>query len=303
MKHFFALTLFSIVVLVAFGADAQELPSQKMISFADHLFDQGDYYRAITEYERVIFFYPDQELAKKSRYQIALCYLKGNRATEAITRFRRLAEDYPAEEIGKRSLFMIGEAYSQKTDYQQAIDVFERFLNSYPQDPQRDEARVKIGWSYLRQGSWEQASEEFSKVSPESPLRGQAAGLAEESKKFPDIPVKSPYLAGGLSAVLPGAGQLYLGRPRDAGISFLLNGIFIWGTVEAFRNNNDVTGGILLFFESGWYLGNVYNAISGAHKYNRDARRDFLNRLSNQYAVSYYRTNQGDSLLALTVLF
>lgn len=303
MKKFFALALFSIVALVASAAGSQDLSPQKMISFADRLFEQGDYYRAITEYERVIFYYPSQDLAKTSRYQIALCYLKGSRPVEAITRLRKLVNDYPGEEIGKRSLFMIGEAYSEKSDYQQAIDVFERFLNTYPADPKAEEAQIKIGWSYLRQGNWEQASEEFKKISPGSPLHGQAEGLAEESKNYPDIPDKSPYLAGGLSAVLPGAGQLYLGRPRDAGISFLLNGIFIWGTVEAFRNNNDVTAGILFFFESGWYLGNVYNAISGAHKYNRDARREFLDRLSNQYALSYYHTNQGDSLLALTVLF
>lgn len=303
MNRCLALTLLLLVSFAGSALGAQDQTPERLISFADHLFDQGDYYRAITEYERVIFFYPNHDLAKTSRYQIALSYLKGNRVTEAITRFRKLADDYPAEETGKRSLFMIGEAYAQKSDYQQAIDVFERFLNTYAHDPKTDEARIRIGWSYLRQGNWEQASEEFGRIPPGSPLHAQAEGLAEESKSYPHIPAKSPYLAGGLSAVAPGAGQLYLGRPRDATISFLLNGLFIWGTVEAFRNDNDVTGAILLFFESGWYLGNVYNAINGAHKYNRDARREFLDRLSNQYALSYHRTNRGASLLALTVLF
>src|SRR3990170_2027757 len=42
---------------------AQESSPEKIMSFADHLYEQGDYYRAITEYERVIFFYPKHPLA------------------------------------------------------------------------------------------------------------------------------------------------------------------------------------------------------------------------------------------------
>jgi hypothetical protein len=89
----------------------------------------------------------------------------------------------------------------------------------------------------------------------------------------------------------------------DAAVSFMLNGLFIWATVEAFQNDNNVTGGILLFFESGWYLGNIYNAAGSAHKYNRRAEQDFLDRLSNRYSLSYIRDGRGTSLLAVTMRF
>lgn len=274
-----------------------------MKSFADSLFDRGDYYRAITEYERVIFFYPELPIAKTSRFQIALSYFKAEKFDQAISQFRALAKDYPDQETGRKSLFMVGEAYYEKRDYLRAVDVYTTFIESYPADPYAGKARLRIGWAYLHQGYWQQAQEEFQKVPPGTPLRKQAEGLAEDVKKYEDIPRKSPALAGGLSAVLPGSGQLYVGRPGDAAAAFLLNGAFIWATAEAFHNHNNVTGGILLFFESGWYLGNIYNVVSGAHKYNRRSEQQFMDDLEGRYDVGLSFDGQGRNMLMFSMRF
>jgi tetratricopeptide (TPR) repeat protein len=292
-----------LLFLFSQAAIADEMPVEKAFAFAENLFAQGDYYRAITEYERVIFFYPDQPLAKTARFQIALCYLKGDKLDQAVDRFRALNQELPQVEVGRRAYFMLGEAYYQKREYSRAADIFATYIEIYPGDERIDAARIKIGWSYLRQGQWRQAADALQKLPPDSPLHAQAEGLAEGSEKYPGIPTKSPTLAGGLSAVLPGAGQLYVNRPGDALVSFLLNGAFIWATVEAFQNDNNVTGGILLFFESGWYLGNIYNAVNGAHKYNRRTEKQFLDGLQDKYRVSYLYDTHGRSLLAFTMRF
>jgi tetratricopeptide (TPR) repeat protein len=302
MRNFF-FPLLCGMLLCSHAVFAGELPAEKMLSFADHLFEQGDYYRAITEYERVIFFYPDHPQAKTARFQIAYSYFKGEKFDQAIARFRALAGDYRDEELGRKALFMVSEAYYHKRDYGRAADVFTAFIEAYPDDPRADAARLKIGWSYLRQGNWMEAAGEFQKLPAGSPLREQAEGLAEESKNYPDLPKKSPSLAGGLSAVLPGAGQLYVGRPGDAAVSFLLNGVFILATVEAFQHHNNAAGGILLFFESGWYLGNVYNAVSSAHKYNRKSEQRFMEDLQNRYGISYGWDGKGTHIVALTLRF
>ena len=41
----------------------------------------------------------------------------------------------------------------------------------------------------------------------------------------------------------------------------------------------------LSFFEAGWYAGNVYGAINGAHKYNRHATEIFLRNLDTRFHV------------------
>lgn len=301
--RYHCILLLSLTLLCGHGAFAGEMPAENMFAFAEKLFEQGDYYRAITEYERVSFFYPDHQLAKTARFRIAHAYLKGDKTEQAIERFRALHKDFPGEETGRRAYFMLGEAHYQKRDYLRAADIFATYIETYPGDKQADAARIKAGWSNLRQGRWRQATEEFKKLPPDSPLHAQAEGLAEGSEMYPGIPAKSPSLAGGLSAVLPGAGQLYINRPGDALISFLLNGAFIWATVEAFHNDNNMTGGILLFFESGWYLGNIYNAVNGAHKYNQRSERQFLDGLQDRYRVSYLYDGHGGSMLAFTMRF
>jgi tetratricopeptide (TPR) repeat protein len=283
-------SLLLILLLVICGtARAEGLTPESMISFADSLFERGDYYRAITEYERVIFYYPDHPLALTARFQIANSYFKGERFEQALELFRSLSREYPNDVIGRKAYYLVGETYYQKHDYIRAADVFELFIDTYPDDPQADAARVRIGWSHLRQGKWQEASADFGKVPPGSPLRPQAESLTAGAEQYPGLPTKSPTLAGGLSAVLPGAGQLYIDRPGDALVSFLLNGAFIWGAVEAFRNDNETTGGILLFFESGWSLGNIYNATSGAHKYNRRGTREFLDGLQSRFSIACSR--------------
>jgi tetratricopeptide (TPR) repeat protein len=287
MRKIFYLCFLAMLFCVL-PANAEEMSVEKMISFADSLYSQKDYYRAITEYERVIFFYPQHPLAKVANFQIAESYFKGEKYDQAINLFDKLAKDNPGEETGIKSLFRLGEVHYQKSDFEKAKSTFIQFADKYPKDGRVDSARMKIGWSSLSQGDWNKAVEEFQAVSVESPLHGQAEGLAEEAKHYLEIPKKSPALAGVLSGVLPGAGQLYINKPRDSLISFLLNGAFIWASAESFRHHNNTTGGVLLFFEAGWYMGNIYNAVNGAKKYNLRAEDSFLDKLHKQYSLSYY---------------
>ena len=79
-------------------------------------------------------------------------------------------------------------------------------------------------------------------------------------------------VAGTLSAVLPGAGQLYAGRTKDGIIAFIVNGLFIAGAIEAYHRENYVACGVLALFEVGWYSGNVYSAVNSAHRFNDERR-------------------------------
>ena len=291
------------LLLIGRSASAEEMTAERMFSFADHLSAAGDYYRAITEYERVLFFYPNHPLARNARLQIANCYLQGGRLDQAGERFRELTEGFPDDEVGRKALFLLGETDYQKREYSRAAEIFTLYIEHYPGAEQADAARIKTGWCFLRQGKWREAAEEFQKLPPDSPLHSRAEGLAESSQRYPDIPKKSPALAGGLSAVLPGAGQLYINRPADALISFLLNGTFIWATIEAFRNDNNVTGAILLFFEAGWYSGNIYNAVNGAHKFNRRSEQQFMDNLQARYSLSYFPDGKGKGMIGLTMRF
>jgi len=83
-----------------------------------------------------------------------------------------------------------------------------------------------------------------------------------------ELPRKSPALAGTLSAVIPGSGQVYAEHYGDGVTSFIVNGLFIAGTIVAIRQENypvaAIVGGIGLPF----YIGNIYGAANAATKWN-----------------------------------
>jgi TM2 domain-containing membrane protein YozV len=297
------LLLVLTVLVLAPSPAGGAAPDDQVLAFADHLFSKGDYYRAITEYERFLFLSPGHQRVRYARYQIARCYFEGDKLSTAIQLLRELIAGSTADEDGLNALHLLADSYYRRQEYERARETYAEFLQRAPGDPRADAVRIRIGWTYLREGDWQQAGAQFESIPEGSSLLEQAAGLAEEAKTYPDIPSKSPALAGWMSAILPGAGQLYIERPRDATVSFLLNGLFIWATAEQFRKDNHVTGGILLFFETGWYVGNIYNAVGGAHKYNRRAKAGFLDGLEQRYRISYLQERNGSHVLALTVPF
>jgi hypothetical protein len=111
-------------------------------------------------------------------------------------------------------------------------------------------------------------------------------------------------VAAGVLAVLPGAGHLYTERYRDAAIAMALNGAFIWGMVEAFERKNYVVGGILTFFELGWYSGNIYSAVSSAYKYNRNKNKEYIEHLEREGNFSLGFSSLGKTpVLSLRYVF
>jgi len=296
--------MFAIVLAMTFASQGfcLDQSGEAMLSFADHLYDQGDYYRAITEYERVLFYFPGSPLASTARFQIAMSYVKGEKFAQAIEGFKRLAADLGPDPLGEKSQFMLAAALIRKGDYVPAIQALEAYLRMFPRGDLRDDVQIKLGWCYLRTGDWMRASREFLELPPDSALAREGKELSELSKNYPALPHKSPALAGTLS-ILPGAGQLYVDRPGDAFGSFLLNGGFIWGATESYRRGNRVAAGILAVFEIGWYAGNIYGAVNGAHKFNRSAEKQYFDQLNSRYGVTISQMSGGDIVASLHVAF
>jgi hypothetical protein len=97
---------------------------------------------------------------------------------------------------------------------------------------------------------------------------------------------------------LPGSGHLYAGRPAQAASSFLLNALFIAGAVLAFEHDSPALGGILVFFEMGWYVGGTRSAAQAAREENRKEEIQYRRELKEKYRLSF-RLEPGKDRLAL----
>jgi tetratricopeptide (TPR) repeat protein len=268
----------------ASGAE-RTIDESLQMELADHFFKEGDYYRAITEYKRFLFFFPESPKVEEALWGIVQSYFKGQKWDGAISAADQMIRRFP-ESTRKPWLYLLqGLCFEEKKEYARARLYFAKAKESNADFQTTQEAQWQIAVTYLKEEKWKEAVREFNAIDPHSSLYPRSEKWADGLERMDQISQKSP-AAAGILAILPGAGHLYCERYRDAAISFVLNGAFIWGMVESFQHENYVVGGILTFFELGWYSGNIYSAISSAHKYNRAKKQEYLNHLEKEIRIS-----------------
>lgn len=225
-------------------------------SFADSLLSGGEYYRAVTEYMRYLHEHPDGERADEARLKIAQAHIEGGvteRGWHELDTYLSRTPD--GEQAAKAARLLAGSLYRHER-YAEAL------LPARRADLPEAQFRRFRHLCQLRQA-----------VPPdglEDPLHEQ------DWRRYETLPRKSPKLAGTLSALLPGAGQLYTGRRSDGLWAFLLNAVFGGACVYAFEEGEPVAGVFAGALTALWYGGNIYNAVNGAHLENRAREEAFF---------------------------
>lgn len=302
----FIFLLIILPVPLAISADPQAnqiiINSDDQFQFAMQALELGEYQRAVVEFERFIHFFPESEKVPRARYLIGVAYLRGKQFESARKVLDEIYEAYSHKILGGKALLLIGESYYAQGIFEEAEFYFKRVIQEFPLPDLTNTAYYRLGWSRMHSNEWLEASESFKLVKKESPLYPSASDLAEESLKGDELSIKSPTTAG-ILAIMPGLGHAYLGRYKDGMVALLLNGLTIWAAVEAFDEDLDVLGGLLVALEVGWYSGNIYSAVNGAHKYNRKIRNDFRQNLPDRFEIEYSKSRIAPLGLTLRIEF
>ena len=64
---------------------------------------EGEYFRAITEYRRFLFYYPDEPRRAMVHFRIGLALYHGESYGEALQTFREVTQHYPNTAYGKQA--------------------------------------------------------------------------------------------------------------------------------------------------------------------------------------------------------
>lgn len=268
--------IFRFLLILLLTAPAAMASQYSELSFADSLAAEGDHYRAITEYKRFLHYNPDSPRAAFAELQIAHSLIAGERWIEVDLALEKVWKDYPDSPEAHRARELYADVAYRRGDYKGAADRYAQLQDMINSD--RDNRSLRQGLTELQLNRPDKAKKYFKSL--------RDPQLQRISEQFELLPNKSPHLAASLSAVLPGAGQLYTERPRQAALAFALNAAFIYAAVESWENDNHAVSAILSLFEIGWYGGNIYNAMNNAHKYNQRQQQNFIERLQNRFDLS-----------------
>ena len=276
--------LFSAVFLSV--ADAEVPPDyyrpENVLKFADFLYAQGDYLRAADEYQRYLFYQPQE--STQIRYKIAVCYRFGGKTEQAIKGFEALLQADSESQLASRAYYQIGATYFLQDQFERSIQFLDAALPRITDARQHAEAEQLIGLSYLKLKRWPEASEVFKALQTSDiiPVREKAEVYHIYAERGADIPTRSPFLAGALSTIIPGTGRLYTGRFSDALTTLFTVGLTGWQAYDGFRRDglSSAKGWTLGTLCGIFYVGNIYGSIISARVYNRHITDEFLTTLT-----------------------
>jgi len=261
-----------------------DLREKEIYKFSLDLFEAGEYYRAITEAKRYISIFPQGKNIEDAHKLIGDSYLMAKEFSDAIHAYDKFIIKFPTSPYTNQILFNKAICLVKKKDYKKAGRLFQEIIDK--SDPQKKDESILWKILLLIQRN---KFEEIKKLLDDKFIRQQIEGkigIIERTIYVKrNIRYKSPELAGVMSTILPGSGQFYNERYKDGIYSFILNALFICGAYKAFDDDNYAVGGILTIFEAGWYTGNIYSAVNGAHKYNRKIDEDIFKKSMENFEL------------------
>lgn len=218
-----------------------------------------DLYRAITCYKRALILLPEGAVERHLQidYDIILSYYLGRKYQEAINTFEgsALVQVNPLFPGFNNLIILLQDSYRQVGQEERAECLFEVIQKYSP------ETAVDLSLYYdLEEGNLEEAQMAICAHPCRESLQ-EDMGIYYQN-------AKSPSKARTLNAILPGAGYYYVGQPKSAVTSFVINTLFSVAAYQFFKNGYIAAGAITTSLELGWYLGGINGAGIEATEYN-----------------------------------
>jgi tetratricopeptide (TPR) repeat protein len=259
--------------------------------FADYLFREGEYYRAITEYYRLIYQYTDSTKKTELFKNIGLCYYYGADYQRYITFFNKKQHYFETKPTIRTEMELyLGKSYYHLNNYQTAISTLEwsdiSLDNSF-----FSETQFFLGIVYSRAFNWQKAIEKMQSIEQDSPYKAAAENFSRSLQNSSKLPEKKPVLAGILSAIIPGSGYIYSNRVGTGISALVINGLLIWTISDAIKKEQYGLATTAGFFGIGWYVGNIKGSVDAANGYNTHIRNEFIDTVLEKENLDEYLKN------------
>lgn len=271
-----------------FACCAQEQAADVQWALAEHLSGKGEHYRAITEYERFIFYFPEDARVGSARVRILESYVAGKWWPEGVKAAMEAMEDPKLSgEQRCRVMELLGICHVRMGDPGKGREVLGSALEACTNPAVKDRIRLFMAELEAGLGRWEAAAQALEKVEAAGdPGRAALEHAAKIRQGELSSKERSPWTAAVLAGLFPGAGHAYLGRWEDAALVFMVNGAFLGATLEAVEKKQPALAGGMALAELLWYSGNIFSAVSNTHKHNRQLLQEWGRAVSLETGLS-----------------
>ena len=257
--------IFSFIILLSSQIFSQQIDfnsPQNIKLFADYLFCDKDYLRAIDEYEKYLSVFDDDSI----QFKIAVGYSAMNDQPNAYKKFSSIKKTSSFYEQSK--IEMLKSLYLQNIDsnFYSFADVLINSQSSFANNAYR-----------LKNTSMLLIKDEL--LDKEKFLTPFQDEEKNKLSNFYDLknnpPYKSEAWAGILSAIIPGAGKIYTQEYADGITAFILTGLFAYLAYTNFEHDHPTRAWIFTAIGAGFYAGNIYGSVASAQIFNARVNFEF----------------------------
>lgn len=266
---------------------------QTHLKIADHFADEHDYYRAITEYKKVVFLFPHYEKIDWVHFQIGRMYYEGGRYPQAKHELLPLTESKD-DNLKFFAHNYIALSYYENAEFANAERLFEELKTTSAGAPYALDYTIYTGMAAAGKRDFKSAYDRVTnakKIWQEK--TGDSGNLLQYKTFFDsalplvdkarDLSPKSPYWAIFFSVLFPGGGHFFL-REWDTGfVSLSLVGGAAFLAYDGFMRESTVQALIFTTFATGAYIGQIYSSYRTARKYNEELGDMEFRELTRQF--------------------
>jgi tetratricopeptide (TPR) repeat protein len=241
--------MYIIVVFVLLQTEL--FKPNKILEFADYLYEEHDYNGALAEYRRFLFL--ADTLRDDVPEKIVDCLVYLQRFDEAIQESEKITDEMK-QCYRKGWIYFLSAQYDSSRTYLNQVGI-----------PYKNDAEKIIGLSYAHEFKFNEA--------------GNYILLPRE------IPVYKKPSLGALCSLFPGGGHFYCGRIGDGVFSFFVVGLSSLLAYHYHQQDEDIKFGISLGAALLFYAGNIYGGINAVHNYNDYENIKYLRKIEERIST------------------
>jgi hypothetical protein len=248
----------------------------------DWFYSNGDYYRAITEYEKARFKSNDLNLSIK----VAKSYYSGKEFDHVMDYLEQIEKSSPkiANAIRLEMLVLRTKTELRRDNYGLALEQIKLIDGQKLTKAIKEDLPLIKAYAYIFVHDHAGALEEIANIPKSSRRHKSAQALSTKLKKKPDL--KNPNVAAALS-IIPGLGQAVNGYYVEAAASFIFNGIIGYFAYDEWRKSKEIPNygqgsfKAWMVLQLPFYTGNIYSSARLVKQENDRKYRDYYKDLES----------------------
>jgi hypothetical protein len=249
--------------------------------FIRDLFREKRYHDVIAETRRLRFMEPVTHNANDYDFFIYINYFLGGQYHTVV---RGLANDPGAVNFQWRVL--LSQSYLKIGMPVHALVALRNVPYSAIGVESRFPLLLRRAEAYLESRKYDRLLQEIKSAERFAEDSKRVSLLYDSVERHRDLPFKSVPLAVALSALIPGAGQVYTGKYLHGVLSFIGVLATAGGAWYFYKRNKDLSM-TFMFFSGVFYIGNIYGAYNASSSVNEEIHRRFVGDVKKKFIPPY----------------